>query len=592
MAGGEGPVKRPPISVEPGPHECLLSYLVRLSSANYYPSVSWVVQLLNEDSSEMSYAKMSRIGDKLSRHYGIDTKTIEKMLFKPIGKGRSHVDLGPGDNAINVKDLKLRQTKLCPQCLAEYGYAFRAWHFKALVVCPRHKAFLIERCPVCGARNRWDRKQVHLCMNCGSDYRKMRTSAASGRLVEFASLMTNALGAPYKCDTSRIPQEWRKMSAEALINHITALVRYSPDKRERIMPKDIEEWQEAVYAIADCIVDWPYGFVEYLTRLRQKGRLYEVGRASGVKQSFGRFYDRVVNEDTGDRFKRFRDVLEEYVRTDPLQAIATGRGRCLIYNEAERRGKFLTKDEVRKELRISSSRFDQLYENGTLSGHKVACGHPHVYRITRDSVERCKAITRHQEESTLSRQEMLEQLGVTKTVFGHLIAVSEGSTDPSPVIAGRIAPYKVEKELVGSLTRRILSFSRPVSMIELPILPFAQAYQSACKQSGMCGRKFVKHVWNGEVPAREISPDALGFEKFGFCGWDIKLAAGQLEVVIAGLAKFYSVGSTQLKEAIEKRYVSAEPSKLEDLLVPLDELLGEQAAAAQISRKPATRGSG
>jgi hypothetical protein len=57
--------------------------------------------------------------------------------------------------------------RVCAACLIEDGYCRLAWDFSLTVACGKHKARLVDRCPVCQQALSWNRPAINAC-SCGN----------------------------------------------------------------------------------------------------------------------------------------------------------------------------------------------------------------------------------------------------------------------------------------------------------------------------------------------------------------------------------------------------------------------------------------
>jgi hypothetical protein len=64
-------------------------------------------------------------------------------------------------------------TQLCPHCLNEpYGYDRLYWRATPVLLCQRHRVWLINSCPTCHKPIRTLRPKLGICPFCGGDYRQ------------------------------------------------------------------------------------------------------------------------------------------------------------------------------------------------------------------------------------------------------------------------------------------------------------------------------------------------------------------------------------------------------------------------------------
>ncbi|NJL10687.1 MAG: hypothetical protein HC908_12330 [Calothrix sp. SM1_7_51] len=59
---------------------------------------------------------------------------------------------------------------ICPVCLVEQPYYFKAWDLVYVTVCPFHKCRLIDSCPVCGQTINFSTTSFFQCQKCMFDF--------------------------------------------------------------------------------------------------------------------------------------------------------------------------------------------------------------------------------------------------------------------------------------------------------------------------------------------------------------------------------------------------------------------------------------
>ena len=109
----------------------------------------------------------------LSEWVGIHRVALEQVLWQSLDAGM----IGCGKIQTQKAIWQVPGQRICPRCFAEQGFIDLRWQWFALIVCPSHRRFLIDRC-VCGRFLHWDRKELGQC-DCGKSLASLRTREAS-----------------------------------------------------------------------------------------------------------------------------------------------------------------------------------------------------------------------------------------------------------------------------------------------------------------------------------------------------------------------------------------------------------------------------
>lgn len=83
---------------------------------------------------------------------------------------------------------------LCLACIDEYGYIRSFWDLKMVVACPRHRCWLLEKCPSCNNTITWERiKGIRCLCGCRSGWFDA-SSGVTNEAVALSVLAEKAFG--------------------------------------------------------------------------------------------------------------------------------------------------------------------------------------------------------------------------------------------------------------------------------------------------------------------------------------------------------------------------------------------------------------
>lgn len=85
-----------------------------------------------------------------------------------------------------------RRSKICPACLAEQPYLRGTWSLSFYAVCAKHQIRLIEACPNCQKRLKWNRRRPDYC-GCKQSLAKIETPLEVSHTSSLASLIAYRL---------------------------------------------------------------------------------------------------------------------------------------------------------------------------------------------------------------------------------------------------------------------------------------------------------------------------------------------------------------------------------------------------------------
>lgn len=216
---------------------------------------------------------------------------------------------------ISSRELVTTHPRLCILCLREQLVERAVWELSLVTNCPFHRCQLLDRCPSCGRRTRWNRAAVHLCL-CGFDFRCADPKCAPIEEVAITVLIEHAAGYQHDCNPFRelgLPQALTTLPLGDLLRLIQFLGNYC--RGRRVQTKSVDRSRTLAASVrtinraVEALRNWPNALIEVLRHsLPTQTKAY----AYGVCSVLGNFYRRLFAEFSEEKFAFLRDAFESF----------------------------------------------------------------------------------------------------------------------------------------------------------------------------------------------------------------------------------------------------------------------------------------
>ncbi len=172
------------VTPRPAATDSLMGYLLRLSEANGYPTVSYVLVLLHDQWFRSAIGRLD--ASPLVDIAGLTADEAAHLTLRPQTEPRAYIRILGHD--LPTYEVNLRRPKVCPCCLAEGSGCEAFWDLAQATACPVHRVMLVTRCTHCDSNLAWARSKVSKCV-CGADLSALPTQTAAAPLCELMALM-------------------------------------------------------------------------------------------------------------------------------------------------------------------------------------------------------------------------------------------------------------------------------------------------------------------------------------------------------------------------------------------------------------------
>ncbi len=326
--------------------ESLESFLIRLASQNWYPSIRTIKQLYREKLTALNLSDNICVPRKLETYQILSALTkqseyelfdatyhffeptfstsgIEDFIEMPNKEHRKIIHR----NTISIQRIRRSSTSAyCPQCLREATYHRKTWLPITVTACLTHQCLLWECCMVCGNNLLIGDIALSNCHNCHANLKDAQPIVISDdSLGLFAQEVVQAmLGlVPYPSDMKGFPDQPRSILYR-VFEGLSSCVQNRKsifDNYMQILPNidcsdsdsncQLRERHRIYLAAIKGLVDWPQGLFEFLKiySRREETQLY-----SSMHDGFGRFFGYWLQAQwSGIEFAFIQEAFKQFI---------------------------------------------------------------------------------------------------------------------------------------------------------------------------------------------------------------------------------------------------------------------------------------
>ncbi len=308
-----------PIAIEAFPDESAKSLLMRLAERNHLSHPKRLLELIR-GSGPCDLLRQDLT--PLSEICLCDPRDWERATFQ-VEVGEKGVRVYRLDGHEFSRDYFLvgRHARVCPECIAEFGYARQIWEIAFCVACPLHQGLLVDRCPACEQPIQGLRQSI-FCCQCGLPLRTVIAGEASEFELHVAGLFWRLFGistpiSPPSVLPVDLSIRLASLSSDGLCKllwylgvYVRSLGKVDAGKaRARLEVKAVRIILQAAF---DLLWDWPDEYLRVLRSLQGDPRLIKAHTL--MEQWFGSIRLFLANEMTEPEFAFVRSAFEMEMR--------------------------------------------------------------------------------------------------------------------------------------------------------------------------------------------------------------------------------------------------------------------------------------
>lgn len=474
---------RLPVTLRPNQGESVRGYVMRLASANCYPSPQWVVDLIRKKYSAIFESATFLKG--LAHIAGLDEEDVNVFSLSQL--------------AVPTACRQFTHNRVCPKCLVTFKYIDSIWDFRFASACPIHGVYLLDECRECGEPLSWNRAAIDYC-DCGASLTKVKVRKANNWLLYYNSKIWHSCGRDVP--DFEIPGAPDKFLSGLSIKYLCQIyslmslhgnIELKPAVRSRRLSETIFGMRN-MHALFS---DWPFGLYKYLDRCKnaKKG-----SKAEGLQQVFGSFYIQLYKIQSRTVNKFIIDAFELYLKSNWV-GIVDHKYRRLSQSF---KNDFTVNTFARKELGISQDSFNRMIDIGLFKGVvKKPRQSGRIYTIlTKSEVEKFAEVVSH----IINKKKTCSLMGISDRQF--TILAEQGKINPI-IRSGQLGSLEwwVDEREIHELINRIIMVV-PCRQVGPDGIPFSRVCQAHLTNIHLLPI-LLDDILTGKVPVAGVKHDKL-----------------------------------------------------------------------------------
>ncbi|UYM17675.1 TniQ family protein [Endozoicomonas euniceicola] len=319
---------------QPNRLESLRGYILRLSHANHYHTTQYVLELAglwtgkNYDSASHYVLKSADLS-KLAKISGNSLELLQSLQYGLDERKQSQIY----NHQIANRHIRLDFPRICPQCLESNNIALAIWDIPAITVCPEHHIPLMDYCPECNTRLRWNRPGTYLCHSCESDFREYTYDQVTPEEINLSRLIAQ-LCMKKQVTNRTSPQPLKNKNLREVLELTSSLAvldyQLTDDYLSSNKPLSLKTASNELLHRYYCnamtnLNDWPNNFYGFLSSSRQIRRSRGVN--AGISKEIGApFYllranrQKAIYQPLWEAYCEYREIATRQTVEDLRQA--------------------------------------------------------------------------------------------------------------------------------------------------------------------------------------------------------------------------------------------------------------------------------
>ena len=520
------------VRTRPKHDESYLGFLLRLTELNFYETPYWIVQEASLRPKgypgicsfvfdpEVDLAPLAALS-------GLNADALQDLVYCPVDDKCGVRVFG---QRLPRYLLRLRESRVCPECLRQSPYSRKQWDLAVVTSCPIHQILLLENCHKCGRKITWRRKQVTFCP-CGADWRSARVVLLAESETVVSRLVYQKFGLMEPPSESVTNNPLYLLDLPSILEALFLIASQQErriDAKGRSMGYGKQSHQiHANLAKAFSVFEsWPNNFYKFLDQVRRVKKSLKA--KSGLNNNFGGVYRHLYTSGklSPSLCEVLRNEFERYVSEywdDGYLA------RSKWFKASKFTGRFVTQRKACRELGLKANVLERFVTSGKLKAVVRRNGRKRLFLVEAESVEQLKlepTVERKRNRKLgssrwFSMDEVAELLGISRLSVVRLVKGSLLISKHGPSADQRRAVWKFDKKMVHGFLARVLSATKKGSKHNPRI-----DLQSFTVVSNVVGRRLagsgygvhtlVGDILNGLLIPRAEAPGKSGLSRLQF----------------------------------------------------------------------------
>ncbi len=501
--------RKPKILIRPTPEdgESLVGHLLRVTEANGYESIYWLLNACNLQTAARIHSCIYRAEDMetLAGMLCVGSDDIQRMSGIPSGEftKRNKINYEVCGQVVSSTIFRPSFPKICPECLAEKPFCRKIWELGVVTSCIKHKCILLRECPGCGETLTWKRKKVCVCP-CGLDWR----TVTSGRLPE-AELLFSARAANLLGVLDILPPEFPSvlihldlMDLANLLFFICGELRGRGDvfgKSLQIQLTNAELNAELSFALR-IFEDFPFKFFDALDQLdkihekRKEKYVFQKRPAEARRRILGSVIRTCTKVLKGKEFDFLRSAFQEFYDYAKLESCGIAQPPRSELRATEFFKIHLPLSHAFKPLGIAKNGIRQMVELGAIRGVHGNGNGKELWYVNKEDI----AVIKKEMDESISGTAAATTLGIWALQFASLLKAGVLKEINAPYMRGQVKNL-VSRSEVNSIYGRFCDASANRKEIPSGETYLAEQVAYRLNHRGVDFGEMVKLVLTGAI---------------------------------------------------------------------------------------------
>ena len=296
--------------------EGLLGYLARVSEANGYDSLFWLLEF-SGCTPWLATRQQETLG--LATMLGLLPQQISNRCYWPAATvPMTHQFMR---SYVSRHMINLSKPRVCPACLDETGFRKCIWDFSLVACCSEHGTALIDYCPTCMHNFSWGKTGVDWCQECGAKLSEIDAPRAPREALDLTKLLLARLDktgtTPDTTPTKFAPT--RHLNTSEFLSTILFLGAHACGKGcglglQLSSRLSASAMLRLVDEAAQILSEWPSKFFSLLDGSRNTAD--QSFTKSGITNDFGPMYEALTKTLADRRYSFLKHAFANYVRNE------------------------------------------------------------------------------------------------------------------------------------------------------------------------------------------------------------------------------------------------------------------------------------
>ncbi|RKP56256.1 hypothetical protein D7Z26_06365 [Cohnella endophytica] len=577
----------------PLPDEGFFSYAIRMAKENRYENLSVFYRDLKlKYDKRMTNPNIIKLDgnhlDGMLCQLGPHVVSMSNFMYQTNLTSINSYNVEVYGKTFQQHQIIKNNPKFCPSCMLDKCYIRNIWQLKTISTCHVHGCMLVDICPCCSKRFKWNENLLEGCDNCHASWSQIACKGLI-QVTKDESLLTRLLCS--KIGLLEVPGDIQfsesvcELDFESIINLISLIAWTIPGSQTfrqmiHVDQKENQMTHDLLLKAVNVFKDWPKKFNDHLLSLYDEVKTYSIGTERTVnsrikttvfeRKLFGEFYKKIYKNFSSSQFYFVREAFEHFLC----------HNWDLVYGKGFRKFDmemlpFYTTTTLQRKYAISGNRLRSYVEGGYLKAVEVTFKNKKVMLIQKESVRALMEVY----SKSVSMEEARNILGIHRNsllINLHYAGCIKAVRGP------KIDGFGYWRFDAGSINNTLECFETSMIKKEVSNQKMVNFKKTSTNINGYhpTYSEVITKVQNGELKPCGKSIHLKGLNQYYFDRKDLRDAfcqeiesVNQFEVSLRKAAQILKMDSKDLSFLLDEGYLTFNVKHKRFKFIKLDDLM-------------------